>query len=270
MRKLIVLATLLLAAVACMPKHQLVIVHFNDTHSHFDPQRDGTGGVIERAAFVDSVRAEEGPGNVLLLHAGDFGQGSSYFTELHGDLEIDMINAMGYDCITLGNHEFDNGIEELGRRLSSVQCPVVVCNYDFSPFEAGKYITPYTIVRKAGRKIGIIGVLCNIKSVVSREISDRIPALDMVEEVTRWTEYLRNEEKCDIVMLLTHIGFRGEKENLNDTELLPLISGVDLIVGGHSHTHLTEMYVGQDADGKDVPIVQNWCWGQEAGLLRVD
>ena len=107
MRKLIVLATLMLATVACMPKHQLVIVHFNDTHSHFDPQRDGTGGVIERAAFVDSVRAAEGPGNVLLLHAGDFGQGSSYFTELHGDLEIDMINAMGYDCITLGNHEFD-------------------------------------------------------------------------------------------------------------------------------------------------------------------
>ena len=148
------LAVALAAGVGCYWYRQhevpetphLVILHANDTHSHFEPDRSGEypglGGIIERAAFVDSVRAAAGPENVLLLHAGDFSQGTTYFSELHGDLEVQALNAMGYDVVTLGNHEFDNGLEDLGRRLSSLEMPVVVCNYDFSPFEAGKYIKP--------------------------------------------------------------------------------------------------------------------------------
>ncbi|MBO7622570.1 MAG: FtsW/RodA/SpoVE family cell cycle protein, partial [Bacteroidales bacterium] len=135
MRKLIYIA-LALALAACQPAQRLVILHVNDTHSHFEPVRSGEeaglGGVIERAAYIDSVRAAEGAENVLLLHAGDFSQGTSYFTVLGGDLEIATINAMGYDAITLGNHEFDNGIEELARRMSMVKCPVVCASYDFS------------------------------------------------------------------------------------------------------------------------------------------
>ncbi len=136
------------------PRTHLVILHANDTHSHFEPVRDeeypGMGGIIERAAYLDSVRVAEGPENVLLLHAGDFSQGTTYFSELGGNLEVQALNAMKYDVVTLGNHEFDNGLEDLGRRLSSLEMPVVVCNYDFSPFEAGKYIQPYVIVEKAG------------------------------------------------------------------------------------------------------------------------
>ena len=152
------------------PETHLVILHANDTHSHFEPVRDeeypGMGGIIERAAYLDSVRVAEGPENVLLLHAGDFSQGTTYFSELGGNLEVQALNAMKYDVVTLGNHEFDNGLEDLGRRLSSLEMPVVVCNYDFSPFEAGKYIKPYVIVEKAGLKIGVIGVLCDLKSMV--------------------------------------------------------------------------------------------------------
>ena len=109
MKKILVLIAAAAALCACGPK--LVILHTNDTHSHLDPLRDGTGGIIERAAFVDSVRKAEGPGKVLLLHAGDFNQGTSYYTQMHGDLEVEMINAIGYDAIALGNHEFDDGIE---------------------------------------------------------------------------------------------------------------------------------------------------------------
>ena len=262
MRKhLLALAAAALCLAACSaPGSRLVILHANDTHRHLDPLRDGTGGVIERAAYVDSVRAKRGAGNVLLLHAGDFSQGTSYFTILNGDLEIDVINAMGYDCVCLGNHEFDNGLEELGRRLSALQCPVVCANYDFTPFEAGKYIAPYTIVRKAGISIGIIGLLCDVSSVVSRETADRMPYLGPDEEVAnKWAKYLKEEALCDKVILLTHIGYE------EDVALAPKLHGVDLIVGGHSHTFLDAPTVCKDADGKPLPVITDGCWGLEMG-----
>ena len=117
MRKIIILALCAATLCSCASK-QLTILHVNDTHSHFDALRSGEAGVIERAAYVDSVRRADGAGNVLLLHAGDFSQGTSYFTIMKGDLETAVINAMGYDCITLGNHEFDNGLEELARKFT--------------------------------------------------------------------------------------------------------------------------------------------------------
>ena len=176
------------------PKSHLVILHANDTHSHFEPVRDdeypGMGGIIERAAYLDSVRVAEGPENVLLLHAGDFSQGTTYFSELGGNLEVQALNAMKYDVVTLGNHEFDNGLEDLGRRLSSLEMPVVVCNYDFSPFEAGKYIKPYVILEKAGLKIGVIGVLCDLKSMVAGDIAERVPEFPMVETVQKYADLL--------------------------------------------------------------------------------
>lgn len=264
MKKIKLYLALALAAVALAacsaPGSKLVILHANDTHSHFDPLRDGTGGIIERAAFVDSVRARRGVNNVLLLHAGDFSQGTSYFTVLNGDLEIKALNAMGYDCVTLGNHEFDNGLEDLGRRLASVQCPVVCANYDFTPFEAGKYITPYAIVEKAGLKIGIIGLLCDVSTCVSRETADRMPNLgDNAEIANKWAKYLKEEALCDKVILLTHIGYEV------DVPLAAQLHNVDLIVGGHSHTFLEDLTPCRDADGKPLPVVTDGCWGLEMG-----
>lgn len=273
MRKsLAILAAALVLLCACQPKqHKLVILHLNDTHSHFEPLRSGAeagqGGVIERAAYIDSVRAAEGEENVLLLHAGDFSQGSSYFTQLGGDLEIATINAMRYDVICLGNHEFDNGIEELARRLSVVDCPVVCANYDFSPFEAGKYIKPYAIVEKAGRKIGVFGLLTDILKVVDRSISDRLPKFDDVETAQKWADYLRNEEHCDLVIALTHIGYDGE--SFTDPVLVSKTRNIDLVVGGHSHTFLEKMEFVKNLDGKLVPIVQDGCWGLNVGQIDV-
>jgi len=255
---------------ARLPKGKaLTILHYNDTHSHFEPLRSGDekglGGTIERAAYIDSVRKADGPENVLLLHAGDFSQGSPYFTKFGGDMEIETMNAMGYDCVCLGNHEFDNGLEDLTRRLSMLKCPVVCSNYDFSSFEAGKYIKPYAIIERSGLKIGIFSLLTDVTRVISREIADRLPKLDDIQVANKWADYLKNQEKCDIVIALTHIGYEGEA--LTDPILAEKSRNIDIIIGGHSHTFLEKMEYREDADKKKVPIVQDGCWGLYTGQV---
>lgn len=243
---------------------RLVILHVNDTHSHLDPLRDGRCGVIERAAVIDSVRAAEGEGHVLLLHAGDFNQGTSYYNVLGGSLEVDLVNALRYDCITLGNHEFDNGIEDLMVRLSRINCPVVCANYDFSPFEGGDKVRPYAVVERGGYKVGVIGMLCDISTVVAKTTSDRIPRIgDDTEVANGWARHLREQEGCDMVIVLSHMGYDADCAYAARSE------GVDFIIGGHSHTFLDEPTVIMDKDSRPVPVLQDGCWGEELGVLTV-
>ena len=254
------------------PEPHLVILHTNDTHSHFEPVRDeeyaGMGGIIERAAYLDSLRAAVGPENLLLLHAGDFSQGTTYFTELNGNLEVQSLNAMHYDAVTLGNHEFDNGLEDLGRRLSSLEMPVVVCNYDFSPFEAGQYIKPYVIFERAGLKIGVIGVTCDLKSMVAADIAERVPEFPMVETVQKYADFLKGEERCDLVIALTHIGYEEHTPgDITDPILCSRTRNLDLIVGGHSHTFLEDIAWHENVDGVLTPIVQDGCYGVYWGRI---
>ena len=272
MKHIISVLVSILAACALGFSQDLVILHVNDTHSHEEPLRDGgtqggMGGVIERAAYVDSVRTAVGKKNVLLLHAGDFSQGTSYFTELGGDIEIDLINAMKYDVVTLGNHEFDNGIDELARRLGNLKCPVVCANYDFSELVLGKYVKPYAIVRKGGMKIGVIGLLTDVTRVVQRAIADKMKRFDDIEVANKWADYLKNEEHCDMVIALTHIGF--DSVGMNDPALVAGTRNIDLVVGGHSHTFLTEAEYRNNLDGRPVPIVQDGCWGLFVGQVDV-
>ena len=246
----------------------LTILHLNDTHSHIDPQRSGDyqgrGGVIEQAAFIDSVRIADGKRNVLLVHAGDFSQGSSYFTELHGNIEIDVLNAMKFDVVTLGNHEFDNGMDELARRLKNLKADVVCANYDFSGTVLEGIVQPYTIIRKAGKKIALIGLLTDIMEVVDRDIASQLEYQEPADVVNRLAGYLKNEKGCDMVICLSHLGY-GE-----DKELAGMTRNVDLIVGGHSHTLLHKKQIIKDLDGEDVVIVQNWKWGLNVGQLTID
>lgn len=250
----------------------LTILHVNDTHSHMEPDKSGEyigqGGILERAAYIDSVRVADGAGNVLLLHAGDYSQGSSYFNEFGTAYMVKALNALQYDVITLGNHEFDNGIEALGEALSACEMPVVVCNYDFSPFEMGKYVKPYAIVEKAGLKIGVIGVLCPLGSVVKGDIADRLPMLDMVSSVQKYADELRPQ--CDLVVALTHIGYEehGPGE-MTDPQLCAATRGIDVFVGGHSHTFLEEAMYWPNLDGKKIPIVQTGWEGVYMGEFHV-
>ncbi len=247
---------------------ELTVLHVNDTHSHIDPQRSGEykgrGGVIEQAAYIDEVRAEEGKRNVLLLHAGDYGQGTSYFTELGGDIEIDVMNSLKFDAACLGNHEFDNGIEELARRLKNSKFPVVCANYDFSDTAIRGLVDPYVIVRKAGQKIGIIGLLTDVKKVVDKEIAKQLTYQDPVPVVNGLAEYLKDVKNCDMVICLSHLGYEEDKD------LASRIKNVDLIVGGHSHTLLRKKQTVKDLDGEDVVVVQNWKWGLNIGHLTVE
>ena len=254
------------------PETRLVILHVNDTHSQLEPVRSGVlagkGGSLERAAFVDSIRAAVGEDHVLLLHAGDFSQGTSYFTEFRGRVEDQVLNALHYDAVTLGNHEFDNGIEDLGARLASLERPVVVCNYDFSPFEAGKYIKPYVIVEKAGKKIGIVGVLCGLKDMVAGDIANRIPEFEMIPTVQRYVDEIR--PACDLVIALTHIGYTEHNPgDITDPILVSRTRGIDLVVGGHSHSFLDKPDYVKNLDGKRVPIVQAGWKGVRMGQFDI-
>lgn len=250
----------------------LTILHVNDTHSHLEPERVGEyvgkGGVLERSAYIDSVRTADGTENVLLLHAGDFCQGTSYFSELKGKVEVQVLNSLKYDAITLGNHEFDNGIEALGDVLSGLEMPVVVCNYDFSPFEMGKYVKPYVILEKAGRKIGVIGVLCGLKDMLAGDIANRIPEFDMIPTVQKYADELRPQ--CDLVIALTHIGYTEHNPgDITDPILAAATRNIDLFIGGHSHTFMDAPDYVANLDGKKVPIVQTGWMGVNMGEFHV-
>ncbi len=269
MKKILLFVFVAMIFASCRsPQPKLVIIHVNDTHSHYEPLRAGEdagrGGVVERAAFIDSVRNAVGEDKVLLLHAGDFSQGSSYFTELEGQFEPKIINSLRYDCVALGNHEFDNNIEPLTERLKQLESTAVVAaNIDVSQFELGQYVHPYAIIEKAGMKIGIIGLESNLRANVSATVSSRFEQLDNLEVTNKWTGYLHDVEKCDMIILLSHLGYE------EDQELIPETKYIDLVVGGHSHTFVEDFIYVDDADGKAVPIITDGCWGLEMGLVKL-
>ena len=273
MKKLIltIFALAVLSATA-VKAQDLVILHLNDTHSHIDPERSGKnaghGGVVEAAAYIDEVRAEVGRTNVLLLHAGDFSQGTSYFTELDGDMEIEVFNAAGYDVVCLGNHEFDNGMEALARRLGNLKAEVVCANYDFSSTPLARHVKPYVIIKRGGLKIGIIGLLANVADVVDSRIAAQLKFQDPAATTQKYADYLREVKKCDLIICLSHLGYDGEP--YTDVELAAETRGVDIIVGGHSHTKLKDKVLVKDLDGKDVVIVQDGKWGLKVGRLDIE
>ncbi|MBO4595399.1 MAG: metallophosphoesterase [Bacteroidales bacterium] len=266
MKRILVIFAVALLALSCARQPKLVILHCNDTHSHFDPMRggarDGQGGIIERAAFVDSVRALYGAENVLLVHAGDFHQGTSYYSELRGSLEGKLVNALHYDCVTLGNHELDSGIEDLAARLSKIDCPVVCANCAF-PEVLQKEIVPYTVVEKAGLRIGIIGFESELSKMVAAPIAQRIIQFDNVNTVNKYVPVLREQEHCDMVILLSHMGYDV------DQDVIPQTRGVDLVIGGHTHTFVDDFIYVKDLDGKKVPIITDGCFGLEMGEIKV-
>jgi 5'-nucleotidase len=204
----------------------------------------------------------------MLLHAGDFSQGTSYFTKFRGNIEVDLINALRFDVLCLGNHEFDNGIDELARRVRTIKSPVVCANYDFSNTPLDGLVKPWTVVEKAGKKIGVIGLLTDLSSVVSREIAVQLKYQHPAEVADRYGKELK-DMGCDLVIALTHLGYEGG-QYYTDQELASHTRYVDVIVGGHSHTYLTEMKTVRNLDGSEVKIVTDGKWGLNVGKLSVD
>ena len=266
MRRILIAAATLLLSVQIHAQN-LTVLHMNDTHSHIDPQRSGEyigrGGAIEQAALIDSVRTADGKRNVLLLHAGDFGQGTSYFTEMNGDIEIDVLNSLGFDVVCLGNHEFDNGIAELSRRLAKLKAQVVCANYDFSSTPLAGLVKPYVVISKGNRKIGVVGLLTDLSSVVSPQISALLKYQDPSEVAEKYGRQLK-DDGCDLVIALTHTGYPVDCEVAANTR------SIDVVVGGHTHTVLDEMTIVKNLDGKDVKVVTNGKWGVSIARMAID
>ncbi len=259
-------------AVSCSPRH-LVILHTNDSHSQIEPVRVGRdrnkGGIERRLQYVNSVREKAGRRNVLLLDAGDYNQGTPYFTVAKGDLEIELMNALEYDVATLGNHEFDNGQEELARRLSSAEFVTVTCNYDFSGSVLKDYIKPYTIIRRAGLKIGIVGATSYLEGVVLKSHLEGLVRLDAISEVNKWAAWLKHKKNCDLVILLSHFGHQGgSMEHPSDILMAQNSNDIDIIIGGHSHTFLKDAVEIENLAGRKVVITQ--CGGQGVIVGRMD
>lgn len=253
--------------------YTLTILHTNDLHSHIEPIRggrfDGLGGVVERAALVDSIRRAEGARNVLLLDAGDYDQGTSYFSTLGGKAEVEALNIMKYDVATVGNHEWDRGREDFYSRLRKARYKTVLCNYTTDDRGFSKSIKPYTIVRRGGRKIGIIGVLTDIEGVVTKECTEGLTYIRPDGPVNEIAAMLKEKKNCDLIIVLSHLGYAEGEENIGDVELAPLLKNVDIIIGGHSHTDLHEPSYVNDADGKPVMIVTDMCWGVYVGEIKL-
>ena len=221
---------------------RLTILHTNDMHSRIEPfpenaaQWAGMGGMARRAALIEQVRKQEP--NVLLLDSGDIWQGTPYFNFFQGELEYKLMSQMAYDASTLGNHDFDNGLEGLQKQLPNATFPFLIANYDFTgTILAGKF-QPYKVFEKQGIRIGVFGLGIEMAGLVADKNFGATKYLDPVATANAMVAKLRGVEKCDLVICLSHLGYKYDGAKIDDRKLAAQVSGIDLILGGHTHTFL--------------------------------
>lgn len=253
-------------------KH-LTVLHTNDVHSYIDPfppthpKNPNMGGVARRAALIETIK-KENP-NVLLLDAGDIFQGTPYFNYYGGELEFKLMSMMKYDLATIGNHDFDNGIEGLYKQLPNASFEFVSANYDFTNTIMNGHVKPYKIFHKNGIKVGVFGLGVGLDGLVDKKNYKETVYNDPVGISQDMARILRHEQKCDLVICLSHIGYKykDEPDKICDTKLATLTKDIDLIIGGHTHTFLDKPTVLKNADGKDVLVNQVGCYGVNLGRI---
>lgn len=240
-------------AVACTTPDHLTILHTNDTHSQVEPKSNNQGGYARRMGLIEQERKADK--NLLLVDAGDFCQGTPYFNIYKGRVEIDAMNKMGYDAATLGNHEFDNGLDTLATILKLAKFPFVCANYDFTGTALEELVPPYTILRKGQLKIGIFGLGCDPKGLIADK--NFLPArfLHPYPVAQAMADTLRAQD-CDVVVCLSHMGTFGKApEDLCDTTLAAHTRGIDVIIGGHTHKLYDHLRIA-NLDGDSIPVCQ--------------
>ena len=253
-------------------KH-LTILHTNDVHSYIDPfpathpKNPNMGGVARRAALIETIR-QENP-NVLLLDAGDIFQGTPYFNYYGGELEFKLMSMMNYDLATLGNHDFDNGIEGFYAQLPNASFGFVSANYDFKNTVLDGLVKPYKIFNKNGIKVGIFGLGVQLDGLVDKKNYKETIYNDPVSVSQDMARILKHEEKCDLVICLSHIGYKykDNPEKICDVKLATLTQDIDLIIGGHTHTFLDKPAILKNAADKDVLVNQVGCYGINLGRI---
>ncbi len=271
---IITLMWVALAVAAQAQDKKLVILHTNDTHSCIMPLNEnladknvaGRGGFIRRLELLKDQRREDP--DLLYFDSGDFSQGSPYYTMFKGDVEVGLMNRMGIDAATIGNHEFDFGLENMARIFKMATFPIVCANYDFTGTPVEGLVKSYVIIKRKGVKIGVFGLAPQLDGLVSKQTCEGVRYLDPVAKALEVATFLKEKKKCDLVICISHLGWK-----MDVTDDLAAIAGsrnIDLVLGGHSHTYLEELEYVKNLDGKDVPVDQNGKHGVWIGKLTVD
>ena len=252
---------------------RITILHTNDTHSHLDtfPQTDAKfpnqGGAAKRATIFNQVK-KENP-NTLILDAGDMFQGTPYFNYYGGELEIKVMNMLQYDAGTLGNHEFDNGVNSLAEQIRKANFDIINANYDFKNTLMDGLSKPYKVFMKDGIKIGVFGLGIKLDGLVNKsEYGETVwnNPIEIAQDVTR---VLKNELKCDLIICLSHLGYKfgGNSQMISDLDLAAKTKNIDLIIGGHTHTFLEKPTIVLNAEQKEVIVNQVGCYGVRVGQI---
>lgn len=253
---------LLFTAVGTYAQKHLEVLHTNDTHSCILPLNPnladtavaGRGGFLRRVAMIKEERAKNP--DLLLIDSGDFSQGSPFYTMFKDDVEVGLMNLMGYDAVTIGNHEFDFGLENMARIFKMAKFPVVCANYDFTGTCVEGLVKPYVIIKRNGLKIGLFGLSPQLEGLVDLSKCKGVTYLDPVEVGNRVAAELKHDKKCDVVICVSHLGWLRPDE-MGDQKLLASSKDIDLVLGGHSHSYFKALRYVNNADGKAVPVDQN-------------
>ena len=263
----------LTALMASAQEKQLVILHTNDTHSTIkqvnpnlnDKNVAGRGGFIRRLELLRQQR-ELCP-DLLYFDSGDFCQGSTYFSLFKGDVEIGLMNMMGIDAATIGNHEFDFGLENMARMFRMAKFPIVCANYDFTGTPVEGLVKPYVIIKRNGVRIGVFGLSPKMDGLVEKANFEGVGFLDPVQKGREVAELLKLKKKCDMVICISHLGWNTDQPD--DDDLIKGSRFIDLVLGGHSHSYFKELMLVTDEDGHDVAIDQNGKHGAWIGKMVV-
>lgn len=253
-------------------KH-ITILHTNDTHSHIEPfQSDhhkfpNQGGVARRATLIENIR-KENP-NTLLLDAGDIFQGTPFFNFYGGELEFKLMSMLKYDAATIGNHDFDNSIDGLLAQLPNAKFDFLSANYDFKNTVLDGFVKPYKIFTKDGIKIGVFGLGVELEGLVDPRMYKETKYLDPIEIAQDMTQVLKEEQHCDLVICLSHLGYfyKSNPEKVSDLVLASKTKDIDLIIGGHTHTFLPKPTVTKNSIGENVLVNQVGCYGLNVGRI---
>jgi len=241
-------------------KKDLLVLHTSDTHSCIMPlkptsdndPRGNKAGYLRRCVLVEDMRVTDP--ELLLVDCGDFSQGSTYYNMFKGDVEVKLMNHMRYDAATIGNHEFDFGLDNMARIFRMAQFPIVCCNYDFTGTVLEGLVKPYVVVEKKGLKIGLIGVCPMLDGLVSSQNCPGVGYIDPVEAAQPIAARLKNKEHCDLVFVLSHLGWlKPLNGGITDEQFIAGMHNIDAVFGGHSHVYFSEPKYVTNADGLSIP-----------------
>ena len=259
---------LVILCVACVqPTKKLIVLHTNDTHSCIESEKDGGAGVLNRALLIEHIADSVGRENMLLFDCGDFSQGSLFYNIFKGEIEIGMMNAMGYDASAIGNHEFDFGLENMAHLFGMADFPILCANYDFTGTVCEGLVKPYTVIEKGGRKIGVFGLSPNPQGLVIKENYKGVRYISPLDAARDAVVALK-AKGCDAVVCLSHLGWKIAGE-CNDEIIATSVSGIDVILGGHSHDYFEHPLLYKNSDGKDVFVQQMGKNGRFLGWVNL-